>query len=648
MRKIYLLSIIYLTLLLPCVRAMEAHQFQQIDKNKVKSISYLLAEGKGIGQSIFGHSYIRIGYHNDPQVSDQVIEFVADIKEGEYDIIRGIGLTEPFPFTIETKRYSDTYNENVIQAQRNLITYSLVLTEEQKDLIIEELNSLLALGTTKKYKFFTENCLSYIRGIFEKAFNIQLSGMNAIFPNTFHRVLEENGLIKEEYIDHSFNHLRFKKLKNHRTKLDIESRKIFSNALKKLMSNQLNERLIGYIQLLEIKNSKITKNVRESISIFTSIIDLENRYFQNILYSLFSKKDASLEEVIELKIALNNKDQKSKIKNERLTVRSDDVFLLVRVGGEQTKSENILIPLPGLLYKNGAIYDEKDDILAIRVNSPKLKEEFIPMNTFFYSDIKREGHRNFLVFKWQKLGVDHNMNARPLDRSYEIAFKNRATKENPQGFCLGHTLLAKYLATRAVFLPDEERLKSSDYISIIESLLNGNIGIFPGMSSPHELTQFIGEKAVIDILNRLQWANVNKTVGFSYFSNITKLENKNIFIIKNLLALGTYPVLAFQVNGNLGHAVLVTEIKYLDDNEIELSVIDPNKSYQEGLYKYSFNSQTLDTAFYGKVKPLLLNENLGESISIRNLLVNSKSKKQILQIHKEHRTSIISPNTFYY
>ena len=110
--------------------------------------------------------------------------------------------------------------------------------------------------------------------------------------------------------------------------------------------------------------------------------------------------------------------------------------------------------------------------------------------------------------------------------------------------------------------------------------------------------------------------------------------------------MGINPIIAFKIRGNVGHSVLVSDIVEKDDHYV-LNVIDPNMSYQKGIYKFSKKTSKLSTVFYGDVDIILPRINLARELGISNILKIRKLRKIAINTAKELGIYTFSPSSFY-
>ena len=610
-----------------------------IDASKVKKISYLLASNKGMGRSSFGHSYLRISLNDELSNEDITYEFVADVANEDLEIMRGIGFGENYGIKIDSGRYEKVLQYHAIKENRDLTTYVLNLNDDQKNKIISKINELVLIGTKKTYAFFTNNCADIVTDVLNAGLNNKITGPKAIVPIMIPSLLKNNNLIKDEVIDLRRSELIKNIVMNKFQDKLTQTHPYFGiNLQDQLSSERFNERLKGYLKLhLLTKELEFTEALKV-ISMVNSMAKYENRHVRHYLRKLFATKKTKVYEYARIKYKLGKGNYK--VLNQKLNVEDNQVLLEVNVKKPGKKRIKLQFELNHLEYKKGRIL-HGDHVISYNLGENLIKGKFYNPSTYNFMEITQINKQTYLtsILLSEKKSFQEKINNDFTKFDDEIIYKNtKLAKFSPGGMCDTHAELTQKLKMNTIFAPELPRLDEDSYLELINKSFQNNIVVIPGFNNAKELTTSLSFDKLGPLMAKRQQTKMNPAVNYLNSFNTTQLTSENIYILENLIELGIKPSLSFEVeripNGlsyiSIGHAVIVDSI-YKKSGIYYLDIIDPNMTYQKGLYKFDPITNTLDTKIYGTVDPELQKFNVHQSYSL-TLLAKDKYISDVLRI----------------
>lgn len=109
-------------------------------------------------------------------------------------------------------------------ADRDLTSYEILLTDEQREKFLIELAHLLKEGSMDEYSFFRKNCSEAVSSLLESV-GINAGSLRGVIPTSLPKVLEKQGLIGNVTADLSLSGRR------------VQLTKKYSKTLKKVLSD---------------------------------------------------------------------------------------------------------------------------------------------------------------------------------------------------------------------------------------------------------------------------------------------------------------------------------------------------------------------------------------------------------------------------
>jgi hypothetical protein len=221
------------------------------EPSSVTKIYYLLASAKGVGQSSFGHAYLRISTHDKPSLDDDTIEFVAATQMTSFsDFVHAAGIGQPVKRGVNVEKYSAVLQEMNYVALRDLTSYELLLTSEQKSKIIAQVHRVVQAGPFGDYSFFTENCASATTEIFNSAGIPLGNGLSRAIPTEIPGLLERGGIEGRIYTDLNVRSRREKLFEKYEPVLKTYAPDVDS-LRESLSAPEMDRRVFGFLRILK-------------------------------------------------------------------------------------------------------------------------------------------------------------------------------------------------------------------------------------------------------------------------------------------------------------------------------------------------------------------------------------------------------------
>lgn len=166
-----------------------------IDPARVYAVHLLFAGSTGSSMSRFGHVTLRIVLcAKDRTVVDQGCEedlldhlslgFKANIDELDLSVWKGI--KGGYPMKLYAKSFIDTYREYSIDEFRDVYSLPLVLTEQDKTLLVAALAEI-HWSYRSDYRFFTKNCATEVQWILNSLSFARQTSATDFFHNQRYR-----------------------------------------------------------------------------------------------------------------------------------------------------------------------------------------------------------------------------------------------------------------------------------------------------------------------------------------------------------------------------------------------------------------------------------------------------------------------------
>lgn len=171
------------------------NQIRWVDPARVYAVHLLFAGSTGNSMSRFGHVTLRIVQcAKERKMVDQQCEedlfdhlslgFKANIDELDLSLWKGVN--GGYTMKLYAKSFIDTYREYSIDEFRNMYSLPLVLSPQDKQLLIAALAEVHWSYSTD-YRFFTQNCATQVQWLLNSVVAGGASTAPLIFPNKHYR-----------------------------------------------------------------------------------------------------------------------------------------------------------------------------------------------------------------------------------------------------------------------------------------------------------------------------------------------------------------------------------------------------------------------------------------------------------------------------
>lgn len=613
-----------------------------------KQVAYVLASGKGVGRSMFGHAYLRFIMGDTPAYSDPTLELVADPREEKQTslfgiYLRGLGIGKNFSRAAVLEEYSVIYMDMTKIQNRDVYTYVLNLDQSKVDKITQKTIEILKEGHWGEYNFITKNCAQGVLDLLGAA-DIQVDGIKSLIPDKIPDILKNKKLISSEIFEEKSDSLRKKYVEENKSLLQ-EIVKIDPNLkIENLTSFSFGTRFYTYTGISNVYLQFDKKKQREirlflDQMLFTEPMIVRRVIMRNI-YEGMQMYPASV-----INIDRNLINSSSKITKASVKIIKGKPHLVLDIKKSvdhkspttSTQSQYIK-EIPEMSLEDGIVKLNERQIGV--VNPFKDSEEEILLTKADMVWSKEKGSKFIQVF----MVVDVS-DEKPTEKwlaGNMIPFQNNDPRYPS---CYAFTALQKRIYGRTIFAPHLPRLSAEQNLEIIKGLLSGSVVVVPGYSNAVDWINSMNTEYLRKAIFNLQMKERSNTldmVSIKNYFNQTELNNEKM---KNLMALvnqGIYFPIEFRVGPMQGHAFLITKIEE-NDNQFVLSGYDPNiKKYLNSMAFFDKASQSLVTAYgYDATNESFLSvKNPEEDVFYKMIL--TYMKKDLLLIAEKSNKFIFS------
>jgi len=620
--------------------------FNKLIKPKnVKSISYLLASDKGYGRSSFGHAYLRIGLKDQLSQDDITLEFVADVEERNLSYFKAMGAGENYGIRVVKSNYKKIKRTHIMQEDRDLTSYVLDLTREQIVKMVNRINGILLSGANKKYSFFTSNCADIVTDILNSGLDRPISGIKSVIPNQIPSILQNLKIIKDQVNDDGKTKLRVSKVNELFPEFLEKSNLLEEKNLKDLLSSaSLTDRTRAYYRILLIRENQNLIDSLKITSLVTSMLVFESPAVKSHLIELFSTRKSKVQEFSKIRFRFASR-KKVRIKRTRFITKGSKVY--IEVVTEQSSERKYSFKLNNLKYKDGKITNKSGQVISYKFNKHLYKDEFYHPSTLIMTSIVKEKGINYLTsLLLTEKDSFRTKTISEYDEEDEIAYRNGDFPNVGMGMCYAHSELSKKLKSNAIYLPNESPLSTDEAIKLVEGVYQDNIVVIPGYKNTNEFTASLPVDRLGNVMMARQMEAYSGYKRFKAYFGEINVNAKSIYNLENLLNTGVAPIIIFKVRGNIGHSVLVTKVTEEEDYFV-FNIIDPNMTYQKGVYKLDKKTSKLDTVFYGKVDARLPSFSIERELEVSNLLMMNNVKDLAIRSAEKLGNYILAPSDFY-
>lgn len=617
-----------------------AAQASEFDLSRVKKVYYLLASSKGMTRSAFGHGYLRLGEGERPSGRDYVIEFVADVPEDELSIVRAIGFGENYQRSVVLKRYSQIMPQMNNIADRDLTSYEILLTDEQREKFLIELAHLLKEGSMDEYSFFRKNCSEAVSSLLESV-GINAGSLRGVIPTSLPKVLEKQGLIGNVTADLSLSGRRVQLTKKYsKTLKKVLSDLVFG--LEDLSSSDLQMRLAAFAALAEKSENLSGDELRILKTYLSSVTFLENRVTRSMLIDkLTGEESFQLQEVVSQDQYVNasftqfSRTQSVKVSQVNFNYDGNDIWLKFTIhirGSNSKESPKTKYRYVKIKLENTEIRNDSDVYLGgkfIGIIAPeKINENRIIATHAWISDLSEYNKKTRImklkaVVTSQKL---HEFDGKKAQKINEGSLKNNIP-EMPM--CFGLVDLQKNLLEKVIFQEDRRALSPDENLYLVSELMLGSIVIVPGFENVQEWTKSMDQAKLASLIYSYQVQNYSSVTGAvkTYFKQ-KALNLEGLKLIDSLTQKGIQIPIFFETKFKIGHAVLVTGIKAKGANEYFIEAYDPNlnSGFTKDIFIYNSETEQLSSFLYGTNTAYLLKPNSDVDFFTRDMSLDEDMK----------------------
>lgn len=582
-----------------------------IKVNKVKKISYLLASTRGLGQSSFGHAYLRFSYDDKLSQNDPVIEFVADTPAYELSYLRGLGVGENYPIKIAKSKYSyiKTYHNH--REDRDLTSYVLNLSPEQIKKVVSRLNELLKNGVEEDYSFFTKNCAAMVSKELTNTIGLKMTGIKSVIPIAIPSILNKHSLIKDTYTDYRITvqreHVIAKHLKG--SENEIQAHPHLRNIKELLASKKQSDRISGFTKP-QLYKDQLSKDLNRRLRMLSlQLLQYEGYVLKKYFTSayLYNKSDF---DIVKTPIHPISRKADSIIRSS-FTTNGENVSLNVtalsrKVGPKGTKNKRVKysIPLPQLRYRDHKIIHTDGRVISYEFNKDIHPERF--HSPFLYKRVEIATTANGNKYLLPILATEKkaSLKKKVYGKKDTLAYRNGHNKGS--GACYAHSEFVQLLQSSVIFDPSSPALTSEQNLSLVDKLHQGNIVVIPGFSDARSFTASMDGNLLAEKLRARHKEKYNFLKrSIEYFSE-TDITSDNMYIIRNLLSIGITPTVFFEVKISKyasGHSIVITKMTE-DDDYYYFEAIDSNWGYLRDKNHFRLNKKTssFETSFYGNTE----------------------------------------------
>jgi len=537
-------------------------------------------------ESSFGHAFLRFSQNESfDSVEDQVVEFVADVPEGEHTKrLKGLGLAGSYPIKVSVRPWYLAAAIHSSQMERSLTHFVLKLETHQVSRLVLEIQELHRRSLENRYNFLFHNCTTVIAETLRKVAPFPKTILSANLPEKFPIFLDEQGLIAEKFELPSSREIRAEivsKLYDKSLGNAWRDHPIAANLKRQLISADKTERVIAYAKLRWILRKKGEN--QESLTQFSlQLIANEIPTIRKEGYFLIRGDRDAFERYSPLLLNRGNgfiQDQIEKNPGSWKEVQStffdssSGPGILLQM--KSASSLSIGAPPTGMndIVHRMKVYPaqlkrEKDSSLSL---NGKFVEYggFNKKHSIILPEIANTSRGSFLLINVLQDVLPNN----PLRGALEVPDPNIGQ------VCYGMAWIQKLLMEGAHFAPRLPKVSTEDYQALFNMIIEGSSTlVIPGAKDIVEFLSFLPETFLRDRIRQTQ-SRVNhygKLVA-EYFTREKVNSRSEVENIKTLTQNGIYPLVTFTPleNKNVDHALVIFGVHEVS-NGYYLEAYDPN------------------------------------------------------------------------
>jgi hypothetical protein len=630
--------ILMFSLLAPIAQAMSSTTTSpQVDIRKIKKIYYLLASGKGVGQSTFGHSYLRLSFQEDPRPDDLVLELVADVQAKDLSVWRGLGFGENYKRTAELSTYQKVQYEMNYTQQRDLQSTEILLSEEQRTKMLLQIQDALNRKGLGEYSFFDKNCAEGLAVI------LKSSGIDTgkvVSPNQVQSSLKKLNLAGKTYTDLSLLNAQTQLLQKHINLIKL-GESLDPNFRGEFLLSSPAQQLLGFVQLLEISRKMSPQEQNQTLHLLKAFAYLQPRTTRlDWLATINGKKTLKVINLLDkrishaqLGISSLNSNSDPELLSYSFYSKNESVFANFNfkqpVAGKDSSPGPLALrfEVPVLSMDAQAVLFEKTTV-GIKSHSKFSKEDpgiVFPTGITIPVVRKKSRSSEWTLSLFLVLEKDSVSRALSSDPAMLVPILN---DDGTQPSCYGFVDLQKALLERAVFFPEGAPLPSAAYVSLIANLLRpDSLVIFPGVGNVQELFSKMDSRQVRKVIyqyHRDMYTSPSAALK-TYFNSEKVSTTEELDTLQALISMGTSFTIHFRFiqNGQrtaLGHALLIKNI-VRKENRYYFDAYDPNLGrFINDMFYFDVKSGKFHTVLYGITDIKITAENIDQTFTIRNII----------------------------
>jgi hypothetical protein len=558
---------------------------------------------KGISESSFGHVALRLSQFETPSIQDAVVEFVADIPDGERAVkkyIRGIGMGLGYPVLADLKPFYDYKKIKTIIENRDLEVFELKLSKDEIQKVVNFIINFQTDLTPEEYAFFSKNCSYFSALALEKALGDKIPFKS--LPWKVPKKLKKMDLVSHEefYPAASLERMRYAQgaLDKDNIALSFPDPNWKSSFVSMLGEYEFVLRQSSYLKLLWVlSDESSTLATKKRIeALIRYLVSLEPDGVKFALKNLFS--DVMNKKVVAPPLVRGNislpKDR-SKIKHQ-LMIKKDQVVLEISWSGMRAarhREQSRVVRVKKDLVLHDLVYNPKTS--AISFNGIHLgrkiglkKSEIILTQALDYGfeiDDENKLIRPYLYIDYSEKLISPKYSFGPLKDKGIMALNNAIDFKGEMGSCYAMVLLQKSLVEKAFFLPHLDKADGK-VITTLNEVFAGNFAFIPGFKNIQEFTASI-DKAELKAFIREKQRSLEKSPLMQMLENVRlrrELDENTIHDFKSLinegvsvpLIVGMYEKNKNKLASSAGHVILVFDIVKEKEGSYRLTAYDPN------------------------------------------------------------------------
>ncbi|MGZ3818747.1 MAG: lipoprotein N-acyltransferase Lnb domain-containing protein [Bdellovibrio sp.] len=618
----------------------------QLDPQKIKYVSYMMASPKGQGQSSFGHSYLLFKSDDYVSPTDLAVEFVAAVEPSELNYLRGLGLF-PYDRKVVLENFNIIKKDITIVQNRDLLIYDLKLSKSQKENLINKINQILAAGKLGKYSFMSSNCAEAVSGILRDV-GINVTGLTAKVPTWLQMKLEEKGLIAKTTTFQSVDNSRLSAVIKYKSSLNsIHIPKYYRKLGDMFAQADLNQQILNLLfakQNMQISqqpdnvdafvnsywltlSSVLKKQFKNMIAVPLGSVRLNPHISDGRSFSSFrirsSEFDCS-ETTCDLKVFLARNDEKNDDLSFRfpvtsLTVKGNEIYFGELLIGVRLGAKTILEKNPSVIFAATPVVSKYSD------------------NGQYIADL------GIIIEK----NLSDSFKKKEIIWNQQIIWQTNTDPQYPMCFTILH--LQQSLFERAIFAPNLTQATQTESIQILKGLLSGRIAVVPGYKNATEFTKTISHEVFVKEFFPIQQQQYNGILnGMSEWFKVESLTPESLkamAVLTHNLNISV-PVIfrrANKSNESISHSVLITDMRDEGDH-YSLSGYDPNFSHTDQFGTIDKATLVMTTKTYGEVNLYLDKIRVRESLLNLQIINSNDVKELLIKQASRLKRYVYSPN----